>query len=229
MKVTIVMNCTLVNSILLTKFIERLNPNKTKALVISRSRTVSPPQGDLVLFEVSIRTSPNLDILGLKFDSKLAFEDHVRSILFRVSKRIDILRLVKRYLWTPLCYFVAILHLFSQSLSIVLWCGSQLLNVTFSFLRARCIQWPGFERHSYSVARLCPDKFLVVVSSTSCVGLSMLCKVNSNSYHCLFNEHPSASNRVRHTRAAAAAHPFGFVVLTCRTSQFARSFLPAQV
>ena len=38
MKVTIVMNYTLVNAVLLTKFIGRLNPNKTKALVIIRSR-----------------------------------------------------------------------------------------------------------------------------------------------------------------------------------------------
>ena len=47
------------------------------------------------------------------------------------------------YLRTPLCYFVAILHLFSQSLSIILRCGGQLLNV-ICFLSARCIQWPGF-------------------------------------------------------------------------------------
>ena len=59
----------------------RLNPNKTKAVVISRSRTVSPPHGDLVLFGVSICTSPNLDILGVKFDSKLTFEDHVCGIV----------------------------------------------------------------------------------------------------------------------------------------------------
>ena len=57
------------NAVLLTKFIGRLNPNKTKALVISRARTVSPPQDDLVLFEVSICASPNLDIIGVKFDS----------------------------------------------------------------------------------------------------------------------------------------------------------------
>ena len=31
-----------------------LNPNKTKALVVSRSRTVNPPHGDLVLSGVSI-------------------------------------------------------------------------------------------------------------------------------------------------------------------------------
>ena len=53
-----------------------LNPNKTKALVVSRSRTVSPPHGDLVWSGVS-----NLDILGVKFDRKLTFEDHVRGIV----------------------------------------------------------------------------------------------------------------------------------------------------
>ena len=168
MMVTIAMNYTLVNAVLLTKFIGRLNPNKTKALVISWARTVSPPQGDLVLFEVSICTSPKLDILGVKFDCKLTFEDHAHSIVSCVSHRSDIFRLVNSYLWTPLSYLVAILHLFSQSLSIVLWCGSQLLKVTFSFFRPRCIWWPGFEHQVYSVARLCPDKFVVVVSSISC-------------------------------------------------------------
>ena len=41
-----------------------LNPNKTTALVVSLSRTVNPPHGDLVLSGVSICASPNLDILG---------------------------------------------------------------------------------------------------------------------------------------------------------------------
>ena len=70
--------------------------NKIKALVVSRSRTVSPTHGDLVLSGVSILASPNLDILGVKFDSKLTFKDHVRGIVSRVSQRIGILRLVKR-------------------------------------------------------------------------------------------------------------------------------------
>ena len=40
-----------------------LNPNKTKALVFSRSRTVSPPNGDLVLSGVSIRAgNPAKDV-----------------------------------------------------------------------------------------------------------------------------------------------------------------------
>ena len=57
-----------------------LNPNKTKALVIIRSRTVSPPHGDLVLSGVSIQASSNLNILGVKFYSRLTFDDHVRGI-----------------------------------------------------------------------------------------------------------------------------------------------------
>ena len=67
-----------------------LNPNKTKALVVSRYRTASPPHGDLVLSGVSIRASHNLDILGVKFDSKLTFDNHVRGIVCRVSQRICI-------------------------------------------------------------------------------------------------------------------------------------------
>ena len=54
-----------------------LNPNKNKALVVSRTRTVTPPHGDLILSMVSIRASPNLNIHGVKFDNRLTFEDHV--------------------------------------------------------------------------------------------------------------------------------------------------------
>ena len=85
------------------------------------------------------------------------------------------------YLWTLLCYFVAILHLFSQSLSIVLRCVGQLLNVAFSFLSARCIRWPGFVliRVSFRCHR------------RRVANLSMLYKSNSNFNHCLFSELPS--------------------------------------
>ena len=121
-----------------------LNPTKMKALVVSRSRTVSPPHGDLVLSGVSIWASPNLDILGMKFDIKLAFET-ISMVLFPVSLReLIFCGWWNVYLWKPLCYFIAIFQLFSQSLSIVLRCGGQLLNIAFSLLSARYIQWPGF-------------------------------------------------------------------------------------
>ena len=63
-----------------------LNPYKTKALVVSRSQTVSLPHVDLVLYGVCVRAIDNLDILGVKFDSKLTFKDHC-VVLFPVSLR----------------------------------------------------------------------------------------------------------------------------------------------
>ena len=64
-----------------------LNPNTTKAIVVSRSWTVSPHNGNLVLSGVSFRASPNLGILGEKLLSpltgtwQLAFEENVRGIV----------------------------------------------------------------------------------------------------------------------------------------------------
>ena len=117
------------------------------------------------------------------------------------------------HLWKPLCYFVAILHLFSQSLSIVLRCGGQLLNITFSFLSTGVFGGQAWSR----------SEFFVVRSSTSSGwAYSMLHKINLNSNHCLFSQLPSASTRVRHSRAAAAAYLLKFEVSRCRTAQFAR-------
>ena len=77
-----------------------------------------PLHGDLVLYGVYdlyiIKIKgflsalvPTLGILGVKFDKKLTFEDHVRGIDYRVSQRISILRLLKRIFVVTLCYFVA--------------------------------------------------------------------------------------------------------------------------
>ena len=85
------------------------------------------------------------------------------------------------------------------------------------------------ERQVYSVAWLCPDQsFLTLCYRRRVAGLGMLYKVNSNSNHCLSSELPSASTRVRHTSAAAAAHSLEFEVSRRRTLKFSRSFLPAQ-
>ena len=74
---------------------------------------MSPPHGDLIFSGVSVRGSPNLDILDVKFDSKLTFEDYVRGIVSLVSQRIGILRLVKRiFVVTSVvlrCYFAFVL------------------------------------------------------------------------------------------------------------------------
>ena len=68
--------------------------------------TVNPPHGDLVLSGVSIRDSPNFEILNVKFDSKLTFEDHVRGIVSRVCQ------IGETYIYGHLCATIAILIFF---------------------------------------------------------------------------------------------------------------------
>ena len=125
-----------------------LNPNKTKALVVCRFRTVYPAHGDLVLSGVAICANPNLDILGVKFDGRVTFEDNVLGIVSRVSQRIGILRLVKRvFVETSVllcCYYgfvLPILEYCSPVWGSAAECHLQLL-----------------ERQVYSVARLCLDQ-----------------------------------------------------------------------
>ena len=96
-----------------------LNSKKSKALVVSRSRTVYPPHGDLGLSGVLILSNPSLDILGVRFDCKLTFESHVRGVVSRVSQRIGILRMVNGvYADTSVllcCYYAFILPILEYS------------------------------------------------------------------------------------------------------------------
>ena len=91
-----------------------------------------------------LRASPNLDIIGVKFDSKLTFEDHVRGIVSSVSERIGVLRFVKCVFVNTsvllFCYYTFVLRILEYSFR----CDVQLMNVTSSFSSVRCIQWPGF-------------------------------------------------------------------------------------
>ena len=73
------------------------------------------------------------------------------------------------------------------------------------------------ERQVYSVARLCTDQTFLSLSHRCHVAVCCT-RLIWNSNHCLFSELPSASVRVRHTRAAVAAHQFEFKVSRCRTS-----------
>ena len=99
-----------------------LTPYKTKVLLVSRSRTLKSPHGDLVMSVVFILASPNLDILGVKCYSKLIFEDHVREIVSLVSQRICFLRLVKPvFLDTSVllrCYYAFILPILENCSSV---------------------------------------------------------------------------------------------------------------
>ena len=186
-----------------------LNPNKTTPLVVGRSRTVNPPHGDLVLSRVSICASPNLDILGVKFDSRLTLKNHVRGIVSRVSQRIGILRFVKHVCSLLLCICSPNPWVLFSGVT-----GDLLLNVIFSFSSARYVRWPGFALIRLSWGCVIDVMLLHCVCCTKLIWTRIV-----------FVQWASASVSVRHTRAAAAANPLEFEISWCKTSQFARCFL----
>ena len=166
-----------------------LNPSKTKELVVSGCyRTANPPHGDLVLFVVSICTSLNLNILGVKFDCRL-----LQGIVSCVSQWIGILRLVKRV-------FVdtsVLLHCYYAFLLLIL----EYCSPAWGFA-AECHH----QLHECQV--LCHDhNFFSLCHRHHVAALCMLSKINLNLNHCLFSELPSASVRVWDFWVVAAAHP----------------------
>ena len=69
-----------------------LNPNKTQSMIVSRSRTVFPPQSDLLVGSTSLNSRDSFKILGVLFDSKFTFEKQILSISSLVAQKIDLLR-----------------------------------------------------------------------------------------------------------------------------------------
>ena len=75
-----------------------VNPMKTKALMISRSRTLAPIFPNLVLDGTVVERVTELKVLSVVLDLKLSFENHIRSIAASASSRLGIMR-------NALCFF----------------------------------------------------------------------------------------------------------------------------
>ena len=58
----------------------KLNASKTKAMIVSRSRTMHPLSPPITIGGTVLKESDNLVILGVTFDSKLTFQKHLRFV-----------------------------------------------------------------------------------------------------------------------------------------------------
>ena len=58
----------------------KLNANKAKTMIVSRSRSMHPQSPPLTIGRTVLKESDDPVILGVKFDSKMTFEKHLRSV-----------------------------------------------------------------------------------------------------------------------------------------------------
>ena len=70
----------------------KLNANKTKTRIVSRSRTMHPQSPPFTMGGTVLKESDDFVILGVTFDSKMTFEKHLRSVSRAASQRLGVLR-----------------------------------------------------------------------------------------------------------------------------------------
>ena len=104
----------------------KLNASKTKTMTVSRSRTMHPQSPPLTIGGTILKESDDLVILGVTFDSKMAFEKHLSSVSRAASQRLCILRKSRRLFHERsrlgmccLCFVLPILEYCSA-----VWCSA---------------------------------------------------------------------------------------------------------
>ena len=79
----------------------KLNPEKTKVIVFSRSPLARKSEPVLKLYGKRLKIYPLVRFLGATFDSKLTFQKHCEEILGRCSTRYHCVSLIVNKKWGP--------------------------------------------------------------------------------------------------------------------------------
>ena len=79
----------------------KLNPEKTKVIIFSRSLLARKAELNLTLYGKSLKIYPQVKFLGIIFDSKLTFQKHFEDVLERCNHRYHRLRLLATKKWGP--------------------------------------------------------------------------------------------------------------------------------
>ena len=79
----------------------KLNPEKTKVIIFSRSPLARKSEPILKLYGERLKIYPQVKFLGITFDSKLTFQKHFEEILGPCNTRYHRVRLIVNKKWGP--------------------------------------------------------------------------------------------------------------------------------
>ena len=79
----------------------KLNPEKTKVIIFSRSSLARNSEPVLKLYGERLKIYPQVKFLGITFDSKLTFQKHFEEILGRCNTRYHRITLLVNKKWRP--------------------------------------------------------------------------------------------------------------------------------
>ena len=195
----------------------KLNPNKTQSMIVSRSETELPAHADLIIDNVILEKKNSFKILGILFDSKFTFEQHIRSMSSSVSQKIGLLRKSHRIFGDSAvlkkCFNSFILPCLEYCSPV--W--SSAVDTHLSLL----------EKNIRACKFLIPDLEVDLGHRRKVSSLCMLYKILRNPNHPLNSELPNRFQPARATRYALSLNSRAFVPVRYRTNQFSRCFIPA--
>ena len=197
----------------------RLNPKKCSSFIVSRSRTLNPPNPSLFVNGQLLSDTSSLKLLGVVFDQKLTFETHIRSTVSNISQKVGILRKCRSiYDSNPIvrqCFYSFILPFFE-------YCAPVWSSAADCHLRL-------FDRVFNMIRFLLPDININLEHRRSVGSMSLFYKIFRNPSHPLHSKLPQLFNPVRVTRRTVNLNNFSFNRVICSTEQFSRSFFPSCV
>ena len=79
----------------------KLNPEKAKVIIFSRSYLVRKPEPTLKLYHERLEIYPQVKFLGITFDSRFTFKKHFEDVLGRCNARYHQIRILANKKWGP--------------------------------------------------------------------------------------------------------------------------------
>ena len=197
----------------------RLNPRKCSSFIVSRSRTLHPPNPPLFVNGQLLENASSLKLLGVVFDQKLTFENHIRSTVSNIAQKVGILRKCRSiYECNTIvrqCFYSFILPFFE-------YCAPVWSSAAVCHLRL-------FDRVFGMIRFLLPDININLDHRRSVGSLSLFFKIVQNQSHPLHSRLPLLFNPIRNTRRTVNLNTLSFTPIRCSTEQFSRSFFPSCV
>ena len=195
----------------------KLNSSKTQTLLVSRSRTNEPPHPPLCVNNTLLSESQFLTILGVTYDSRLTFEEHLSNVCANAARKLGIVRKAS-YIYNDeeinaTCFRTFVLPLLEYCPPIWMSASARDLSLLDKVARGGRFLFPGRANYDLDHRR-----------AVSCLSLFHKLYFNRELPHAYMI--PESLPLARATRFADRQHPHALCVPRCRTSQFQRSFLP---
>lgn len=191
----------------------KLRPVKTNIIISSRSRTLHPPNPDIIINNQVNKSCNSLKLLWVTLDSNLTFENHIRITSFLISQKIDLLRKCRAIFNDDKnvlnsFFFPFILPFFE-------YCSPVWMSAAPSHLKL-------LDR-SFNSIKFIPPNFSIhrrVVGA-----LTMLFRIVNNNEHPLHSALPARFQPVRRIRHNSRFNVHAFQQVFCSTNQFSRTFI----